>query len=228
MAEQPRRAKSKASKSRAELGERIVDAAVALAEEVGWGAVRLRLVAERLDVPLRDVLAHYRDLDGVANAWFRRAWAAMLAPPPKDFAALPARERVFTATMRWFDALAAHREVSGQMLAAKLYPSHPHHWVPMAFNLSRTIHWLREAAMLDATGRRRQMEEVGLTGLFLATLAVWLRDESPAQEHTRRFLRARLDDSDRLMVRVWGRRAPAERKARSAGRRRAAGEREPQ
>ena len=192
----------------APLDQRIVDAALDLAEEVGWEGLRLRVVAERLGVPLAEVLVHYRDLDAVADAWFRRAWSAMLAAPPEGFAARPARERLHLAIMRWFDALARHREVSGQILAAKLYPAHPHHWVPLIFNLSRNIHWLREAALLDAVGRRRQMEEVGLTWLFLMALAVWLRDETPGQARTRDVLRHRLADADRAMVRVWGKAPP--------------------
>ena len=184
----------------APLDQRIVDGALDLAEEVGWDGLRLREVAACLDVPLTEVLARYRDLDAVANAWFRLAWAAMLAKPPKGFAARPARERLHLVMMRWFDALAPHREVTGQILATKLYPSHPHHWVPLVFNLSRSIHWLREAALLDAVGRRRQMEEVGLTALFLTTLAVWLRDETPGQSRTREVLRHRLADADRKSV----------------------------
>ncbi len=192
----------------APLDQRIVDAALDLAEEVGWDGLRLRVVAARLDVPLAEVLVHYRDLDAVADAWFRRAWSAMLAAPPEGFAALPARERLHLVIMRWFDALAPHREVTGQILATKLYPAHPHHWVPLVFNLSRSIHWLREAALLDATGRRRLMEEVGLTWLFLMTLAVWLRDETPGQARTRDVLRHRLAEADRAMVRVWGKAPP--------------------
>ena len=188
----------------ADLETRIVDTAIEMAAEMGWDALRLRLVADRLGIPLSDILEHTRDLDGVADAWFRRAWVAILAPAPKGFAALPARERLHLILMRWFDALAAHRSVTGQMLRAKLYPSHPHHWAPMVFNLSRSVHWLREAALLDATGRRRQMEEAGLTALFLATLIVWLNDETSGQERTRAFLRRRLAMSDQIMARVWG------------------------
>lgn len=198
----------RAAKAEAGLCARVVDAALDLADEGGWDGLRLRKVAERLGVPLSDVLTHYRDLDAVANAWFRRAWAAMLEPPPKGFATRPARERLHIVMMRWFDTLAPHREVARQILAAKLYPTHPHHWVPLVFNLSRSIHWLREAALLDATGRRRQMEEVGLSVLFLTTLAVWLRDDSPHEAHTRALLERRLSNADRAMVRVWGAAAP--------------------
>ncbi|MCZ6744668.1 MAG: TetR/AcrR family transcriptional regulator, partial [Alphaproteobacteria bacterium] len=120
------------------------------------------------------------------------------------FADLSARERLHSVIMRWFDALAPHRRVTGQMIATKLYPSHPHHWVPLIFNLSRTIQWVRDVALLDATGRQRQVEEIGLSALFLATLAVWSRDGSSDQEETREFLRRRLAAADGLMARMWG------------------------
>jgi len=190
------------------LADRIVDETLALAETEGWEKVRLRLVAARCGVPLSEVLSHYRDIDAVANAWFRRAWAAMLAPAPDGFMDLPAEERLHLVFMRWFDALAPHRRVSVEMIRAKIYPSHPHHWVPLIFNLSRTIQWVRDAAGLDATGFRQQVEEVGLTLLFLATLAVWARDGSDGQERTRDFLRRRLARADRRMTGLFGQRAP--------------------
>ncbi len=185
------------------LAERIVDETLALAEEVGWDRVRLRLVAARCGVGLGDVLAHYRDIDAVADAWFGRASAAMVVAPRAGFAELPARERLFLVITRWFDALAPHRAVSVEMIRTKLYPSHPHHWVPLIFNLSRTVHWVRDAAGLDATGRRRQREEVGLTLLFLATLAFWARDDSDGQDRTRAFLKRRLAAADTLMARLY-------------------------
>lgn len=174
------------------LAARIVDEALAMAAERGWQAVRLRLIAERLGVSLPQVAERFRDVDAVADEVFRRAWAAMLAPPPVGFAELPSGERLSLVLLRWFDALAPHRRVVAQMLAAKLYPAHPHHWVPAIFNLSRTIHWLRDAALLDAGGFRRQAEEISLSALFLAALAVWLADDSEGQRRTRDFVRRRL------------------------------------
>ncbi len=199
------------------LAHRIVDTAIELAEEVGWDGVRLRRVAERLGVSLADVLDHYRDLDAVANAWFRRASAAMLAPPPEGFAELPARERIHIVMLRWFDALAEHRRVTAEMISTKIYPSHPHHWVPLIFNLSRTIQWLRDSAILDAVGRRRQVEEVGLTWLFTATLYRWARDDSPGQERTREFLARRLGAADRAMAWLWPPRAGGHDPVTAAG-----------
>jgi AcrR family transcriptional regulator len=174
------------------LRDRIVDSAIGLAEQEGWEDLRLRKVAERCGVALTDVLSEFRDIDAVANAWFERALAAMLQPPEPGFQGRPAGERVHTVMMRWFEANAAHRRVTGEMIRTKLYPSHPHHWVPLVFSLSRLIHWVREAAMLDASGRQRQAEEIGLTLIFLRTLREWLRDGTPGHEHTRRYLARRL------------------------------------
>jgi AcrR family transcriptional regulator len=210
MAKPVTRTRKSGGAPRRDLAERILDTALAMAEADGWAALRLRNVAAALAVPLTEVLAHYRDIDAIADAWFRRAWDAMLQAPPDGFADLPPPERLEIVILRWFDALAPHRRVTGEMLKAKMWYAHPHHWVPAVFNLSRTIHWIRDAAMLDAGGRQRQMEEIGLTALFLATLRVWLRDESEDQERTRASLRKRLGNADRLMATVWVRRTATE------------------
>jgi AcrR family transcriptional regulator len=178
-----------------DLRERIVDTALALAEERGnWSAVRLHDVADRLSVPTPQILDHYRDLDAVADAWFLRGLKAMVGPKPADFLDNPEWRRIEICLHAWFDALADHRRVTAQMLGGKLHLSHPHHWVPMVFNLSRTVHWLREAAQLAAVygTRRAQREEVGLTALFIAALLIWTRDETAGQERTKRFLRREL------------------------------------
>ncbi len=182
------------------LRDRIVDAALALAGEDagGWYDLRLHLVARRLGVPLSAVLDRFRDADAIADAWFARALRAMVHEAQADLDALPPSARVGAALMRWFDAQAAHRRAVGSMVGAKLHPSHPHHWVPMVFSLSRLIHWALDAARLDARGLARQAEEVGLTLVFLRALRVWLDDTSLGQARTRAFLRRNLGWLDRL------------------------------
>jgi AcrR family transcriptional regulator len=168
--------------------DRIVDAAIALAEERGWENVRLYLVAERLGIGLGEIARHFRDLDAVANAWFERARQTLMRVAPTSLAGQPPPERLHTAMMTWFDALAAHHAVTIQMLDAKLYPSHPHHWVPMIFDLSRLMHDFLDVARIASTGRRRQLAEVGLTLIFLATLRDWRRRPERASERLSRRL----------------------------------------
>ena len=176
----------------------IVDSALEIAEENGrWSSVRLHQVAERLSISPAEVLDHYRDLDSVADAWFRRGLRAMVAEKPDEFGPRPAWHRLEICVLAFFDALATHRRVTAQMVRGRLHPTHPHHWLPMIFNLSRTIHWLREAARLPAPygTRRAEIEEIGLTVLFLATFRVWARDDSEGQERTRKFLRRSLRET---------------------------------
>jgi AcrR family transcriptional regulator len=180
--------------------DRIVDAALELAEEHGWANLRLYQVAERASVPLAAIGAEFRDQDALANAWFERALTAVERIPPEALTGLPAPERLHLVIMRWFDALAPHREVTGEMLRAKLYPSHPQHWVPLIFDLSRLVHWFLDAARIASTGRARQMAEIGLTVIVLGSLRVWLRDDSTGSERTRSYLHRRLDAADRWLT----------------------------
>ena len=192
-----------ATKAKTGVQDRILKAALAIAEEEGWASAGLSAVADRAKVPVSELSRHFRDTDAIADAWFRVGLDAMLAPPPRGFSRRPAAARLEILMRRWFDALAPHRRVTAEMLSAKLWIFHPHHYVPMVFNLSRLIQWLRDLAGLDAGGRRKQIEETGLTALFLATLAVWCRDNTENQERTRAFLKRRLAQADGLMARLF-------------------------
>lgn len=185
-----------------ETGERAVEAALAIALERGWPAVRLTLVAERAGLPVGELASRFRDVEALADAWFARARLAMLTVPPEDIAGRSADERIAVAFERWLDALAPHRRVAADILRHRLYPSHPHHWVPMIFDLSRLVHDLLDVARVPGGGRLRQAQEIGLTAITLASLRDWLRDESPGEERARERLRARLACGGRLAMRL--------------------------
>jgi AcrR family transcriptional regulator len=182
--------------------EQIVDASLELAAAAGWDDVRLYQVAERLGLPLAVVRAEFRDRDAIADAWFARALDQMLAAPEGELAGQPPPERLLRVMMRWFAALRSHHRVTGEMLRVKLYPGHPQHWVPLAFDLSRLIHWFLDAALIASTGYRRQLAEIGLTALFLKTLGGWLRDPDGDLERVRAQLGRDLQRADRWLARL--------------------------
>lgn len=178
--------------------DRVVRAALAMAAKAGWYGLPMRDLARRLGVGVDALARRYRDPDAIADLVFVQARDAMLAPRAASFARLEPRERVERAMLRWFDHLAPHRRVAAEMLLAKLHPSHAHHWAKLPFHLSRLIWWLREAALLDATGTRRQKEEIALSAIFLAVLAKWAVDDSQNQTRTRALLGRLLDMARRL------------------------------
>jgi hypothetical protein len=130
----------------------------------------------------------------------------MMAIPAEELAGLTADRRLALVLGRWLDALAAHRRTAGAILRTKLYPSHPHHWVPLVFSLSRLVHDLLDAARIDGQGRRRQLQEIGMTGIVLVTLRQWLRDDSEGQQATKARLEARLFRAGRLLAMLEGHR----------------------
>jgi ubiquinone biosynthesis protein COQ9 len=64
--------------------------------------------------------------------------------------------------------------------------------------ISRTVQTMREAALLRATGWRREAEEAALTSIYLATFASWLFDDSADAQRTRARLARALMFADRI------------------------------
>lgn len=194
------KAKAASDSERADLRARIIETAVDIAEDWGWYDIRLHHVAERLKLPLSAIRSEFRDGDAIADAWIAQGDHAMLAEPAKGFAALPAEERLQISLEAWLDALAPRRKVTAEMFQAKLWPVHVHHNLKLITWTSRTVQWWREAALLDGKGQRRSIEEIGMTLIFLSTLARWCRDRSEGQERSKACLRRSLKRADGLMA----------------------------
>ncbi len=185
--------------SKPSLRERIVDTALDLAERSSWETVRLHQVAVALGIALDDVRAHFREKEDIVDAWFDRADAAMLREAARiEVAALPMRARLHHTLMAWLAVLATHRRPTRQMIVNKLEPGHVHYQIAGLLRVSRTVQWWREAAGCRAALPRRAFEEVGHTGIYLATFAYWMRDESEGARRTVEFLDRLLGRAERV------------------------------
>lgn len=167
----------------------IIDAALELAEQHSWEAVRLHDVARAAGMTLDDIRQYYREKEDLIDAYFDRADAAMLeyAAAP-ELSQLAPRQRLHRVIMVWLDALAAHRTVARQMILSKCEPGHIHIQIPAVMRISRTVQWMREAAHRDAVYLHRALEETVLTSIYLTTFVHWLNDGSPNSVRTRELL----------------------------------------
>ncbi|SEP11404.1 TetR/AcrR family transcriptional regulator [Aquisalimonas asiatica] len=164
----------------------IVDAALELAEQSSWESVRLYAVADHLGADLAAIQAHFREKEELADAWFDRADAAMVAAAAQpEIQALPSSERLHYLIMAWLETLSPHRRVTREMVKGKLEPGHLHVQIPAVLRISRTVQWLREAARRDAGGVHRGLEETVLTSIFVTTFTGWLADGSDGARVTR-------------------------------------------
>ncbi|HEX2539693.1 MAG TPA: hypothetical protein VHM00_01280 [Caldimonas sp.] len=182
--------------------EQILNVALVLGERDGWDAVHLHDVAQHMGIALAEIQLHYRQKDDLAEAWFDRADAALVrAGEAAGWVGLPMRERLLKTMLAWFDALAAHRALSIEMLRYKLQPDHLHLQAAGLMRISRTVQWIRETARLPAVGGRRELEEIVLTGIFLGAVGRWLLDRSPDARRTRAWLERRLAWAERMALR---------------------------
>lgn len=185
--------------------QRIVDAALELAEQRSWEAVRLHDVAIATGMTLDEIRHYFREKEDLVDAYFDRADAAMLAATAESgFLTLPPRKRLHRAITTWLDALAPYKKVTRQMILAKCEPGHVHIQIPAVMRISRTVQWMREAAHRDATYLHRALEETVLTGIYLATFVHWLSDGSPHSIRTRRLLERLLSVAERTEGSVLG------------------------
>ena len=172
----------------------VLDAALTLAGARRWREIHLYEIADRAGVTLAEIGRLFPDKDAVGNRLFARAGSAMLGlRDDAGFRALPVQERIYRAITMWFGALAPHRAAARDILLYKLAPSHLHHQAALVVALSRTVQWVREAALLPATGRARRREETRLTALFAATLLLWFADPAREPDRTFGFLRRGLE-----------------------------------
>lgn len=185
----------------APLRDRILDTALALAEQAGWDDVHLHEIAQAMGITLAEIHRHYAQKDAIADAWFDRADAALLATPTRPgWGLLGVPQRLHRALFAWFDALAPHRRITSEMLRYRLHPEHVHLQALGVMRISRTVQWIREAALLPSTGWRREIEEAALTAIYLSAFAYWLRDSSPGAARTHAFVERLLGAADRAAL----------------------------
>lgn len=167
----------------------ILDVALQLASRRSWDALHLYEVSQEMGVPLAEISRHYPDKDALAEALFDRADAALFRCADRPgWRQLPVQERLHCAYTAWLQALAPHRRLVREMLGYKLQPEHVHLQARGIMRISATVQWIREVALLPATGWRRELSETVLTSTYLAVFACWLFDDSTGARRTHALL----------------------------------------
>ncbi len=169
-------AKKRATKAQSvDVAQQIIDTAFELALERGWRDLSLAEIAEAAGLPLSAVYPVFPSKQSILEGFASRVDAEMLAEPVEDLES-PARDRLFDMLMRRFDALQPYKEALGVISQDQLRD-------PLATccglgRLGRSMAATLEAAGFSTTGCRGVLRIKGLSAIYLATLRVWLRDDS--------------------------------------------------
>jgi AcrR family transcriptional regulator len=192
--------------------DRIIDAALSLIAQQGWRRLSLAAVAAEAEVPILALYRAFRSKPAILCGFSRRIDEAVLAARLDSEADERSRDRVFDLLMRRFDALQPYRaalEVLGREL-----PTDPVAALGAAAGLLRSIGWMLEAAGISTAGLGGIVAVKLTAAVYVATMRVWLRDDSPDLAPTMAALDRRLRAIER-----WfgsGRRPPPEATASRA------------
>jgi len=175
--------------------DRIIDAALSLTAQQGWRRLSLAAVAAEADVPILALYRVFRSKPAILCGFSRRIDEAVLAAPLDAEADERPRDRLFDLLMRRFDALRPYRaalEVLGREL-----PTDPPAALGAGARLLCSIAWMLEAAGISTTGLGGIVALKLTAAVYLATLRVWLRDDSPDLAPTMAALDRRLRTIER-------------------------------
>jgi AcrR family transcriptional regulator len=181
---------------KADIPRHVIDTAMRLAAERGWRDLSLAEIADAAELPLSKVYPVFPSKAAILGAFTRQIDAAALAAEEASAREGGAHDRLFDALMRRFDALRPYREALGNIVCAEA--GDPASALCGLCRLKRSMACMLEAALLSTTGLRGALRVKALAVAYLATLRVFLRDDSPDMAATMAALDRNLSHLGRL------------------------------
>jgi AcrR family transcriptional regulator len=173
-----------------------LDAFLGLIAEKGFAAVALRDVAEAAGLGVADLYRVYPDKVALVAAFMARIDAAVLAGTPnRNDPEETARDRLFDAMMRRYDALRPYRGALGAIRRAGTRD--PMLALAMGPALRRSMAAMLEAASVPSDGLSGALRQNGLLAIHYAVSRVYDKDETADLSKTMAALDSRLKMAER-------------------------------
>ncbi len=196
----PRKKLKKGKKSA--IRERMVDAALALAQTKGWGGLSMAEIAAAANVPLADALRVVPSKTSILRAFSRQVDAEVLDAVEDEIGDEPARDRLFDVIMSRHDVLMPHKPALRAI--ARDLAGDPGALLSALSPAIESVQWMLEAADLDTSGLRGAVRVRAVGVIYAANLRVWLNEESEDMAKTMADLDRRLRRAEEWMERASG------------------------
>jgi AcrR family transcriptional regulator len=173
-----------------------LDAFIKLVAEKGFADVALRDVAEAAGSSLAELYRVYPDKVALVAAFMAKIDAEVLAgTPTRRDPEETARDRLFDAMMRRYDALRPYREALGEIRRAGLRD--PMLALAIGPALRRSMAAMLEAASVPSEGLGGALRQNGLLAIHYAVSQVYDKDDTTDLSKTMAALDSRLKTAER-------------------------------
>lgn len=162
--------------------DRVVDAALGLAGERGWGSIALADIAAAAQLSLAEIYALFPSKGAILDSFVRRIDRATLTGVDVSASEGSVRDRLFDIIMRRLDALDPYRPAVAAVVGD--LPRDPLATLCGGARLLRSIAWMAGAAGVDTTGLLGPLRVQALAALYAYVLRVWLGDDSTDKSKT--------------------------------------------
>lgn len=180
--------------------DRVIKAAMTLAAERSWRAISLSDIAAEAGVGLAQLHAVFSSKGAILKAFNDKIDAAVLDGTDDDARDEPINDRLLDVLVRRLEALQDYKPAMGRILRDTLFD--PAAALCGGARLLRSMAWSLEAAGVGAGGLAGRLRTKGLAAIYLSTLCVWLRDDSPDLGPTLAHLDRALRRAERLAMTI--------------------------
>lgn len=180
--------------------DRIIKATMALAGERRWRAITLSDITAEAGVSLSQLHAVFSSKGAILRAFSDRIDAVVLAGTDDDAEGEPINDRLLDVLVRRLEALQDYKPAIGSILRDTV--TDPAAALCSGPRLLRSMAWSLEAAGVGSSGLRGHIRTKGLAAIYVSTLYVWLRDDSPDLGRTLAHLDRALRRAEQLAMTI--------------------------
>ena len=178
--------------------DRIIDAAMSLAAQSRWREVTLSSIAVEAKISLVQLHEIFRSKSQIVAALVDRVDRAVFAETGVAVESEPIHDQLLDLLMRRLEELAPHKNGIASILRDTTCD--PRTAICASIDMLRRMAWCLEAVGVGSTGVAGRIRTKGLAAIYLSTLLVWLRDDSPDQGRTLAHLDKCLRRAERLAM----------------------------
>lgn len=181
--------------------DRIILAALRVAEKQGWREASLADIAREADVSLAGIHKKFRSKTAILEAFIGRVDAAVLKKAKEPDMDTPARDRIFDVLMTRFDVLKPYKGALARIhKECRCAPPGPG-TLPLACASANSGKWMLTAAGISTRGPNGCARVSGLMCLYARVVPVWLGDDDPDQARIMAALDRELRSGERWLKR---------------------------